>query len=103
LTLGYLIRGGIEQARLHFTIIRKIDSLLPAIFMSIATREVYTAPGSPHKTNIGASIPGAIQMHVYLMLRELDPPAAQNLCNALKRSFWDEDIWSYYAKSSDEF
>lgn len=41
----------------------------------------------------------AIQMHVYLMLRELDPPAAQNLCGALQRSFWDEDIWMYYAKA----
>jgi hypothetical protein len=33
------------------------------------------------------------------MLRELDPPAAQNLCNALRRSFGDEDIWVYYAES----
>jgi hypothetical protein len=40
-----------------------------------------------------------IQMHVYLMLRELDPPAAQNLCNALQRSFGDEDSWVYYAKA----
>ena len=40
-----------------------------------------------------------IQMHVYLMLRGLDPSAAQNLCNALQRSFWDEDIWTYYAKA----
>ena len=38
-------------------------------------------------------------MHVYLMLRELDPPAAQNLCNALQRSYWDEDIWTYYSKA----
>jgi hypothetical protein len=38
-------------------------------------------------------------MHVYLMLRELDPPAAQNLCNALQRSFGDGDIWIYYAKA----
>lgn len=51
-------------------------------------------PGrDPNPTDI------AIQMHVYLMLRELDPPAAQNLCAALQRSFWDEDIWVYYAKS----
>jgi hypothetical protein len=39
-------------------------------------------------------------MHVYLMLRELDPPAAQELCTALQRSFEDEDIWVYYAKSA---
>jgi hypothetical protein len=51
-------------------------------------------PGSdPNPTDI------AIQMHVYLMLRELEPPAAQNLCNALQRSFWDGDIWIYYAKA----
>jgi hypothetical protein len=47
----------------------------------------------PDPTDIG------IQMHVYLMLRELDPPAAQNLCDALQRSFSDGDIWVYYAKS----
>jgi hypothetical protein len=41
----------------------------------------------------------AIQMHVYLMLRELDPPAARDLCNALRRSFGDEEVWVYYAKT----
>jgi hypothetical protein len=40
-----------------------------------------------------------IQMHVYMMLRKLDPPAAQSLCTALQRSFWDEDVWVYYARS----
>jgi hypothetical protein len=40
-----------------------------------------------------------IQMHVYLMLRKLDPPAGQNLCKAIQRSFWDQDIWVYYAKA----
>jgi hypothetical protein len=40
-----------------------------------------------------------IQMHIYLMLRELDPPAAQNLCQALQRSFEDENIWVYYDKA----
>lgn len=42
----------------------------------------------------------AIQMHVYLMLRQLDPPAAQKLCGALKRSIRDGDVWVYYAKSA---
>jgi hypothetical protein len=51
-------------------------------------------PGrDPNPTDI------AIQMHLYLMLRELDPPAAQNLCNALRRSFGDDDIWVYYSKA----
>jgi len=51
-------------------------------------------PGrDPNPTDI------AIQMHVYLMLRELDAPAAQNLCHALQRSLGDKDIWVYYAKA----
>jgi len=36
---------------------------------------------------------------VYLMLHELDPLAALNLCHALKRSFRDENIWVYYDKA----
>lgn len=51
-------------------------------------------PGrDPNPTDI------AIQMHVYLMLREIDPPAAQNLCAALKRSLSDSNIWVYYDKA----
>jgi hypothetical protein len=51
-------------------------------------------PGSdPNPSDI------AIQMHVYLMLHELDPPAARDLCNALQRSFGDEKLWVYYAKA----
>jgi hypothetical protein len=51
-------------------------------------------PGrNPNPTDI------AIQMHVYLMLHKLDPSVAQSLCSALQRSFGDEDIWVYYAKS----
>jgi hypothetical protein len=62
----------------------------------LAPQEEYQCidPGSdPNPTDI------AIQMHVYLMLRELDPPAARNLCNALRRSYWDGDIWTYYSKA----
>ena len=52
-------------------------------------------PGSdPDPTDI------TIQMHIYMMLRELDPPSAQTLCGALQRAFRDEDIWVYYAKSA---
>jgi hypothetical protein len=62
----------------------------------LAPQEDYQCidPGSdPNPTDI------AIQMHVYLMLHELDPPAARNLCNALRRSYWDGDIWTYYSKA----
>jgi hypothetical protein len=51
-------------------------------------------PGSdPNPTDI------TIQMHVYLMLRELDKPAAQNLCTALQHADGAGDIWIYYAKA----
>jgi hypothetical protein len=51
-------------------------------------------PGrDPNPTDI------SVQMNVYLMLRELDPPTAQNLCDALQRSFGDGDIWVYYSKA----
>ena len=51
-------------------------------------------PGrDPNPTDI------AIQMHVYMMLRELDPPAARNLCDALKRSSSESNIWVYYDKA----
>jgi len=51
-------------------------------------------PGrDPNPTDI------AIQLHMYLMLRKLDPPAAENLCQAIQRSLGDEDIWTYYSKA----
>lgn len=40
-----------------------------------------------------------VQMHVYLMLRELDKPAAQNLCSSLQRAYGAGDIWVYYVKA----
>jgi hypothetical protein len=63
----------------------------------LAQRKDYRCldPGSdPNPTDI------AIQLNVYLMLRELDPPSAQALCGNLQRSFRDEDIWVYYAKTA---
>jgi hypothetical protein len=51
-------------------------------------------PGrDPNPTDI------VIQMHMYLMLRKMDSPAAQNLCEALQRWFRDEDSWVYYSKA----
>jgi hypothetical protein len=49
--------------------------------------------GDPNPTDL------TIQMHVYLMLHKLDPPAAHNLCNALQRYSGDADLWTYYAKA----
>jgi len=50
--------------------------------------------GDPNPTDV------VIQMHVYLMLRELDVPAAQTLCGAMQRAFRDGDVWVYYTKSA---
>jgi hypothetical protein len=41
-----------------------------------------------------------INMHVYMMLREFDRPAAQPLCKAMRRSANDNDAWVYYAKTA---
>jgi hypothetical protein len=42
----------------------------------------------------------AIQMHVYLMLREFDRPAARALCKAIQRWSGNDDVWVYYAKTA---
>ncbi len=44
-------------------------------------------------------IDATIQMHVYLMLRDLDPPAAPIFCEALKQAIGDEALWVYYANA----
>jgi hypothetical protein len=41
----------------------------------------------------------AIQFNIYLMLHELDPNAAKNLCDSIHRSIPDEDMWVYYSKA----
>lgn len=40
-----------------------------------------------------------IQIHIYLMLQKFDPPAAQDLCNALRHAIENEAIWVYYRKA----
>jgi hypothetical protein len=59
----------------------------------LAPQEQYQCldPGTdPNPTDI------TIQMHVYLMLRELDKPAAQKLCTALQQAYGDGHSWIYY-------
>jgi hypothetical protein len=41
-----------------------------------------------------------IQTHVYLMLRQVDPPAASRLCGAMRRVAQDRAVWVYYAKTA---
>ncbi|MBJ2156785.1 hypothetical protein [Variovorax sp. IB41] len=49
-------------------------------------------PGAdPNPADIG------IQMHIYLLLAQEDPPAARALCATLKRRADDDSLWVYYA------
>jgi hypothetical protein len=62
----------------------------------LAPRSEYRCidPGAnPNPTDL------AIQLNVYLMLRELAPPSAQALCTSLQRAFADGDVWVYYARA----
>jgi hypothetical protein len=40
-----------------------------------------------------------IQMHVYMMFRVFDPPAAQALCKAMQRWAGNDRVWVYYAQA----
>ena len=63
----------------------------------LAPRERYQCidPGrDPNPTDV------AIQMHVYLMLRQFDQAAAKELCDALNRARGADDIWTYYSRSA---
>jgi hypothetical protein len=40
------------------------------------------------------------QMHIYLMLRTFDPPAARKLCTAMRRAARRDDALVYYAKTA---
>ncbi|MET1080690.1 MAG: hypothetical protein ABWY06_21985 [Pseudomonas sp.] len=51
-------------------------------------------PGkNPNPPDIG------IQLHVYLWLTQVDPPAARALCSALQQRSTDESLWVYYRKA----
>jgi hypothetical protein len=59
----------------------------------LAPREQYQCldPGKdPNPTDVG------IQMHVFLLLAQADPPAARALCGVLGRTIAEDRIWVYY-------
>ncbi len=62
----------------------------------LAPRELYQCidPGrDPNPPDVG------IQMHVFLLLARVDPPAARALCGALREAINDERIWVYYKRT----
>lgn len=59
----------------------------------LAPRERYECidPGrDPNPADIG------IQIHVFMLLAQADPPAAHALCAAMQKRAGDEDLWVYY-------
>ena len=62
----------------------------------LAPQELYQSLNPGRDPN---PVDATIQMHVYLMLRELDPPAAQDLCGVLQKGISDDALWVYYAKA----
>jgi hypothetical protein len=59
----------------------------------LAPRERYACI-DPGRDSNPADI--AIQIHVLMLLAEVDPPAARALCEALQKRADDDNIWIYY-------
>jgi len=61
----------------------------------LAPREQYQCidPADPNPADAG------IQMHVLLLLAQVDPPAARALCGALGRAIAEDRIWVYYRQA----
>jgi len=107
-SLGCLITPDADDTSLVWRIAPSTDHrLLPAALATLgqfrrpdglyqtwlASRNGYQCidPGSdPNPADV------AIQMHVFLLLAQSDPPAAQALCRALQSAVTDDRIWVYY-------
>jgi hypothetical protein len=109
-TLGCVITPDVDDTALAWRIadLGAVDSRQQPMLAELAryrdARGLYRTWLAPQNEYQGLN-PGydpnptdlTIQMHVYLMLREFDPPAAQKLCDALLRYVDDEDLWVFYA------
>jgi len=94
--LVWRVAPGESQAQLATALqtIRKFRTGTGLYRTWLAQRADYQCldPGAdPNPADIG------IQMHVYMLLAEQDPPAARSLCAALMRQSDDPHVWVYYA------
>jgi len=94
--LVWRVAPGENQARLATALqtIRKFRTGTGLYRTWLAQRADYQCldPGAdPNPADIG------IQMHVYMLLAEQDPPAARSLCATLMRQADDPGIWVYYS------
>jgi hypothetical protein len=97
--LAWRIAGAASDPRLApmlATLTRyRDDQGLYRTWLSPVNRYQCIDPGSnPDPADIG------INMHVYMMLRRFDPPAAKTLCSALLRSSGDDEDWVYYSETA---
>ena len=70
---------------------RRSDGLYRTWLAQRADFECLDPGADPNPADIG------IQMHLYMLLAQQDPPAAHALCEALKRRSHDASIWVYYS------
>lgn len=111
-TLGYVITPDADDTALAWRIMggyaadARLQPMLKELEVYRDSRGLYrtwlASPEQYQSINPGRDPNPAdvvIQMHVYLMLREVGPPAAQNLCIALQRGINADDLWVYYAKA----
>ncbi|MER9937052.1 hypothetical protein [Mesorhizobium sp. M0088] len=81
----------LQPALATITQFRRADGLYQTW---LATRDKYQCLDPGHDPNPADA---AIQMHIFLLLDQVDKPAARSLCEVLSKKAADDDIWVYYA------
>jgi hypothetical protein len=93
--LAWRIAAGGERARLPaaLAVLERYRTRDGLYRTWLAPRDRYQCidPGrDPNPADVG------IQMHVLLLLAQVDPPAARALCGALGRAVAEDRVWVYY-------
>ena len=93
--LAWRIAAGGERARLPaaLAVLERYRTRDGLYRTWLAPRDRYQCidPGrDPNPADVG------IQMHVLLLLAQVDPPAARTLCGALGRAVGEDRVWVYY-------
>jgi hypothetical protein len=110
-TLGCAITPDADDTSLVWRIAPGADrDLLP---MALAAMNQYRTPQGLYRTWLAPReryqcidpgkdpdpADGVIQMHVLMLLAQVDKQAAHDLCGALKRAIADDRIWVYYQQA----
>jgi hypothetical protein len=110
-TLGCAITPDADDTSLVWRIAPSQHSeLLP---MALATLQMFRTPQGLYRTWLATQdhyqcidpgrdpdpVDATIQMHVFMLLSQVNPPAARLLCQALQGSIRDERVWVYYRRA----